>query len=63
MAVDPVHDFIGQREGSSWITIHRSLAEDPIVKTLNDPDLFFDSSGCEIVKDQRKIKVARIGYK
>ena len=58
--MDPDHDFIAQREGSSWITIHRSLAEDPIVKTLKDPDLFFGWPGCEIVKDQRKIKVARI---
>jgi len=58
--VDTEHDFITQREGSAWITIHRSLAQDPIVKTLGDPDHFFDTPECEVVKDQRKIKVARV---
>ena len=40
--------------------IRRSLARDSIVDLLADADHFFSLPDCEIIKDQRKIKVGRI---
>jgi serine/threonine protein kinase len=53
-------DFVLHKRGSLWITVRRSLAEDSLLESLADPDLLFGLPGCQIIKDQRKIKVARI---
>ena len=53
-------DFVSHKRGPLWITIDRSLAQESLINMLSDPDLFFDLPECEIIKDQRKIKVARI---
>src|SRR5262249_61603679 len=49
-----------QKRGGTWITIRRSLAQDSIIDMLANADLFFGLPGCEIIKDQKKIKVARL---
>ena len=53
-------DFVVRNRKGTSITIRRSLAQDSIVDLLADADHFFSLPGCEIIKDQRKIKVARI---
>lgn len=53
-------DFVVQKRGDTWITVRRSLAQDSIVDMMADADFFFGLPGCEIIKDQRKIRVARI---
>ena len=53
-------DFVLYQRGTLSITVIRPLAEDSIVRMLADPDHLFALPGCQIVKDQRKIKIARI---
>jgi hypothetical protein len=58
--VDPCPDFVQIKRGSLSIVVHRSLAEDSILNLLGNPDVFFSLPKCQIIKDQRKIKVARL---
>ena len=58
MSLSP--DFVLHKRGALRITVRRSLAEDSILEMLADPDSFFGLPQCQIIKDQRKIKVARI---
>ena len=53
-------DFVVQKRGATWITMRRSLAQDSMIDMMANADFFFGLAGCEIIKDQRKIKVARV---
>ena len=44
-------------------TWYGTFAKDLLPNIEADPDHFFDLPGCEIIKDQRKIKVARVKVK
>jgi hypothetical protein len=48
------------RIGSSSLWIAGDLDGDPKLELLADPDFLFSLPHCEIVKDQRKIKVGRV---
>lgn len=48
------------RVGSSHLWLAAALQEDPPLDLLIDPDALFSSRQCEIIKDQRKIKVGRV---
>lgn len=52
------HNFL--RIGSSSLWIAGDLDGDPKLELLADPDFLFSFPHCEIVKDQRKIKVGRV---
>lgn len=54
----PKHLFV--RRGSSSLWIAPELDGDPQLGLLADPDHLFSLSQCEIIKDQRKIKVGRV---
>jgi serine/threonine protein kinase len=41
-----------------WVT--PELADDPNLHLLSDPDLLFARPECQVIKDQKKIKVGRI---
>lgn len=53
-------EFIFEKRGSLSIHVVRTLTEALMPCIARDPDRFFHLAGCEIIKDQRKIKVARI---
>jgi tRNA A-37 threonylcarbamoyl transferase component Bud32 len=57
--VDYQPEFVVERRGSRSIYVERTLTGDLIPDIAADPDHFFDLPGCEIIKDQKKIKVAR----
>ena len=52
-------EFVLERRGSLSMYVGRTLTGDLIPDIAADPDHFFDLPGCEIIKDQKKIKVAR----
>ncbi|HXV83530.1 MAG TPA: lipopolysaccharide kinase InaA family protein [Candidatus Binatia bacterium] len=52
-------EFVLEKRGALFIQVVGTLAQD-LLPEIGDPDHFFGLPGCEIVKDQRKIKVARI---
>jgi UDP-glucose:(heptosyl)LPS alpha-1,3-glucosyltransferase len=52
--------FIAQKKGSTSLRLLRAMAEEPTNNLMADPDRLFESAGCEIIKDQKKIKVGRI---
>lgn len=56
----PLPDHVFLKRGSSSLWIARDLNGDPKLDLLADPDLLFSSPECEIIKDQRKIKVGRV---
>jgi tRNA A-37 threonylcarbamoyl transferase component Bud32 len=56
----PPPDVAVFKSGSSLIWISRNLGEKAEMDALADPDRLLSSSGCRIVKDEKKIKVARI---
>jgi tRNA A-37 threonylcarbamoyl transferase component Bud32 len=58
--VDQPAEFVLEKRGSLLLTVARTVAQDLIPNIDADPDRLFRSPGCEIIKDQRKIKVARI---
>ena len=53
-------DFVCRKLGNSLIWVAREYAAPAEVALIADADRLFDGPGCEIIKDQRKIKVARI---
>jgi tRNA A-37 threonylcarbamoyl transferase component Bud32 len=57
--VDYHPEFVLERRGSLSMYVGRTLTGDLIPDIAADPDHFFDLPGCEIIKDQKKIKVAR----
>jgi tRNA A-37 threonylcarbamoyl transferase component Bud32 len=63
VAVHHRPEFILAKHGSLSMHVVQSLAQELIPSLAGDPDRFFHLAGCEIIKDQRKIKVARIKLK
>lgn len=56
----PLPDHLFLKRGSLSLWVARDLSGDPKLDLLADPDLLFSSPECEIIKDQRKIKVGRV---
>jgi len=59
-AVKLIPDFVYRKQGPSSLWVARQYAAAADVALLMDADRLFRGPGCEIVKDQRKIKVARL---
>ena len=53
-------EFVLERRGSLSLHVVRTLNKDLMRNLAPDPDHLFDQPGCEIIKDQKKIKVARV---
>ncbi len=53
-------EFVHHRRGSASIWIDAKLADPAFVDRLADADQLFAESNCQIIKDQRKIKVGRL---
>ena len=53
-------DFVVQRRGGATIWIDHRCADRAFVDRLANPDELFADPGCEIIKDQKKIKVGRV---
>ena len=53
-------EFVERRVDNASIRIHRAFLDPAFVARLADPDQFFCDPGCEIIKDQKKIKVGRL---
>jgi tRNA A-37 threonylcarbamoyl transferase component Bud32 len=51
-------EFVLEKRGSTLIHVVETLAQD-LLPHVEDPEHFFRLPGCEIIKDQKKIKVAR----
>ena len=60
MAVHHHRECVLERRGSLSLHVVRTLTKDLMRNLAPDPDNFFDLPGCEIIKDQKKIKVARV---
>lgn len=56
----PFSDHLFLKMGSSSLWVSRELEGDSDLGLLANPDLLFSSPQCEIIKDQRKIKVGRV---
>jgi hypothetical protein len=54
------HDRVAIRTGPSWSRFAPDLDGSSKPDLLADPDLLFADPRCEVIKDQRKIKVGRI---
>lgn len=54
------HNYVVLRSGSSSLWLARRFAGQRGLDALSDPDVLFGRPGCEIIKNQRKIKVARV---
>jgi hypothetical protein len=52
--------FIARKRGSTSLRLLRAIAEEPTNNLMADPDRLFESAGCQIIKDEKKIKVGRI---
>jgi hypothetical protein len=53
-------EFVLEKRGSLSIRVVRTLTEQLLPKIVPEPDHLFDLPECEIIKDERKIKVARV---
>lgn len=53
-------DYLFRARGPASIWASRYLDGDPALDLLEDPDGLFQRPGCQIVKDQKKIKVGRV---
>ena len=60
MAVEQHPEFVWEKRGSLSIYVVQTLAQELLPSIAADPDHFFHLAGGEIIKDQRKIKVARL---
>ena len=56
-------DFILRKQGGVTIQVDRKIADRAFLSALGNLDALFASPQCQIVKDQRKIKVARLRLK
>lgn len=61
--MDHQPEFVLEKRGSLSIRVARTSAKDLIPNIAPDPDRLFRLPGCVIIKDQTKIKVARIKMK
>lgn len=55
----PLTEFILAKRGSVTVWLSRSYAAPELVGLLADADRLFGESNCQVIKDQRKIKVGR----
>jgi serine/threonine protein kinase len=53
-------DFERHQRGSATIWLSRRYAEQPFLDILRDADQLFANPDCQIIKDQKKIKVGRL---
>ncbi|HJU61304.1 MAG TPA: hypothetical protein VJ864_04605, partial [Candidatus Binatia bacterium] len=53
-------EFVLEKRGPLSIQVVRTLTQELLPKIVPDPDHLFDLPDCEIIKDERKIKVARV---
>ena len=53
-------EFVLEKRGQLSIQVARSLTEELLAKIVPEPDHLFELPDCEIIKDERKIKVARV---
>ena len=53
-------NFILRRQGTATIWVDRQFAEQKFIDRLADADRLLAEPGCQIIKNQRKIKVARL---
>jgi serine/threonine protein kinase len=53
-------DFSFQKLGEARIWVDRRLSQKAFIEAMADPDRLFDRPDCQVVKDERKIKVARV---
>jgi hypothetical protein len=53
-------DFVAARYGGAFIWLRRALAAPSMVELMSEADRLFDRPDCAIIKDQKKIKVARV---
>ncbi len=53
-------EFVVEKRGSWLMHVFGPLAQDLVPNIAADPDRFFDLPGCEVIKDQKKIKVGRV---
>lgn len=60
VVVGPFLNDVFLRMGSSSLRINPDLDGDPKLDLVADPDLLFSFPQCEIIKDQRKIRVGRV---
>lgn len=58
LAVFP--DFVFQQRGDAAIWVDRACVDQGFIDRLTDADCLFAESNCQIIKDQRKIKVGRL---
>ncbi len=52
-------DFIFQRHGQILLWINRRLSDPSLVERMTHADRFFQQPDCQIIKDERKIKIGR----
>jgi hypothetical protein len=53
-------DYVLRSSGAQRIWLDRRLAETDLVSVLRNPDALLQQPGCEIIKDQRKVKIGRV---
>jgi tRNA A-37 threonylcarbamoyl transferase component Bud32 len=53
-------NFVLHRSGGCKIWFDPNYADPALLALLKNPDGLFDRPGCEVIKDQRKIKVVRV---
>lgn len=53
-------NFVFQQRGDAAIWMDRVCVEQGLIDRLSDADCLFAESDCQIIKDQRKIKVGRL---
>ncbi len=57
--MDAPSKWLFLKKGSSSLWVRQGLDRETDVELLVDPDLLFSSPECEVIKDQKKIKVGR----
>jgi hypothetical protein len=58
--VEELPEFVQRTNGAQSIWINRLLVETELLALLNSPDDLLEQAGCEIIKDQRKVKIGRL---
>jgi hypothetical protein len=56
-------NFIFERRGRSKIWLDRSYADPAFIDLMADPDQLFETASCDVLKDQRKIKVGKLAIR
>jgi tRNA A-37 threonylcarbamoyl transferase component Bud32 len=58
--VDHLSEFSLEKVGEAWVWLNPRLAGTSFIDAVSDPDRLFERAECQIIKDQRKIKVGRV---